>query len=96
MNVTSVQPLIDFKLKLKYDDDVEGIVDLSRLAGKGVFSIWNETGAFEKVFIGDSGQISWSDEIELCPDSLYLKMTGKTPAELFTNLQSNQRELAHA
>ena len=94
-NITAIKPLVDFKLRLTYDDGVEGVVDLSYLKERGVFKIWNQPGLFEKVYIGKSGQISWSDEIDLCPDALYLKIIGKKPEEVFENLKLNQ-EHAHA
>ncbi|MFN8457660.1 MAG: DUF2442 domain-containing protein [Anaerolineae bacterium] len=82
-----VKPLPNYKLWVKYSDGVEGEVDLSHLAGKGVFALWNDYTAFEQVYIGSSGEIAWSDEVDICPDSTYMKITGKTPEELFPNLQ---------
>jgi hypothetical protein len=61
-------------------------VDLSHLVGKGVFALWNNYHAFQQVYIGSSGQIAWSDEIDLCPDAVYLKITGKNPEEVFPGL----------
>jgi hypothetical protein len=82
-----VKALPNYKLWLKYTDGVEGEVDLSHLVGKGVFALWNDYTAFEKVYIGPSGEIAWSEEIDICPDSVYMKITGKTPQQLFPNLQ---------
>ncbi len=64
----------NYKLWLKYADGVEGEVDLSHLAGKGVFSLWDDYAAFEKVYIGNSGQIAWTDEIDICPDTVYMSL----------------------
>ncbi len=69
---------------------VKGEVDLSDLAGEGVFEAWNNQTFFEKVHIGSNREIKWNDEIELCLDSLYLKLTGKTPEELFPRLRHTQ------
>ena len=66
-------------LWLRYDDGVEGEVDLSHLAGRGVFRAWEKPGAFEAVRLGAQRQIAWGDDLDLCPDALYLKLTGKTP-----------------
>jgi hypothetical protein len=68
-------------------------VDLSHLAGKGVFGIWRDRRAFESVRIGSSGELVWSDQVDLCPDALYLKATGKRPEDLFPSLRG---EPAHA
>ena len=86
----AVRPLPGYKLHLRYADGVEGEVDLSALVGKGVFSIWNDPRAFERVRIGSSGEIVWDDEVDLCPHALYMELTGKSPEELFPNLKKAQ------
>lgn len=73
---TSVRPLPGYRLYLCFEDGVEGTVDLSDLAGRGVFEVWNEPGAFERVEIGPHGELAWSDELDVCSDSLYLRLTG--------------------
>jgi len=80
-----VIPLPGFLLHLRYEDGVEGEVDLSPLCGKGVFSLWDEPGAFDGVSIGHHGAIRWSDEVELCPDALYFELTGTSPEDAFPN-----------
>ena len=81
-----VKALTDFKLWLRYSDGVSGTVDLSHLAGKGVFALWNEPQQFARVHIGSLGGIAWNEEVELCPDELYMEITGKSPDELFPSL----------
>jgi len=88
-----VKALPNYKIWVKYSDGVEGEVDLSHLAGKGVFAVWNDYSAFEMVYIGSHGQIAWSDKIDICPDSIYMKITGKSPEELFQILN---KEKLHA
>jgi hypothetical protein len=83
-----VKALPNYKLWVKYADGVEGKVDLSHLIGKGVFSLWNDYSAFEQVYISSSGAIAWTDQIDICPDAVYMKITGRTPEELFPNLQT--------
>ena len=81
-----VKALPDYKLWLRYADGAEGEVDLSEFAGRGVFKLWDDYSAFEGVHLGEQGQIAWSDKIDLCPDALYLRLTGKRPEEVFPNL----------
>lgn len=88
--VVAVKALEDYQLWIKFSDGVEGIVNLSHLVGQGVFDLWNDYEAFQRVSIGPSGELVWGAEIDLCPDALYLKVTGKKPEELFPKL----RELA--
>jgi hypothetical protein len=54
---------------------------------KGVFAAWEDEQEFEKAHIGPSGEISWGEEIEMCPDALYLRITGKRPEDLFPRLR---------
>jgi hypothetical protein len=73
---------------LRYDDGIAGEIDLSGMAGDGVFAAWADAAVFENVSIGPHGEISWSDEIDLCPDALYLELTGKAPEDIFPKLRA--------
>lgn len=84
-----VRALPKYRLYLEFVDGAKGEVDLSDLAGKGVFGRWNDYIFFEQVHIGDHREIKWNDDIELCADSLYLKLTGKSPGDLFPRLRKN-------
>ena len=75
-----------YRIYVEYADGVKGEVDLSHLAGKGVFKVWDDPGVFENVSVGSSGEIKWNDQLDLCPDSIYLRLTGKSPEEVFPNL----------
>jgi uncharacterized protein DUF2442 len=81
-----VKALSDYKIWIRFGDGAEGEVDLSYLAGRGVFSPLQDYRVFQQVHIGPGGEIAWSDEMELCPDSIYLKLTGKAPEDVFPNL----------
>ncbi|MBU4208233.1 MAG: DUF2442 domain-containing protein [Proteobacteria bacterium] len=90
INVTVLQ---NYKVKLEYADGENGIADLSHLVGKGVFILWNDYKAFHNVKIGLSGELLWNDQVDLCPDSLYLQITNKEPEDLFPSLK---RKVAYA
>ena len=83
MKVSEVRPLPGDVLHVRYEDGVEGEVDLSAYIGRGVFAAWNDTAFFETVYMSSHGSIAWSEEIELCRDSVYLKLTGKMSEDLF-------------
>lgn len=85
IRLESVESLGRYKLRLKYNDGTEGEVDLSDFAGRGVFSYWDAE-TFDQVGLDESGAVTWNDEIDLCPDMLYMRLTGKTPEEVFPNL----------
>lgn len=82
-----VQARPHYRVYLEFSDGIKGEVDLSDLAGQGVFQVWSDYKFFEEVHLGDHREIKWNDEIELCADSLYLKLTGKSPEELFPKLR---------
>jgi hypothetical protein len=86
--ITRVEVLRAHRLELTFDDGISGTVDLSDLVGKGVFSCWNDLSVFAQVRIGPSGELVWNEQVDLCPDSLYLKVTGKRPEDLFPALRS--------
>lgn len=90
---TAVKALPGYKLWIRFGDGVEGEADLSNLVGKGVFAVWNDAEEFEKVKLGPGSAITWSDEIELCGDALYLRITGKSPEEAFAG---SKMEAVHA
>ena len=85
--ITHAEVLQAYRLALTFDDGTAGTVDLSSLVGKGVFACWNDPAAFAQVRIGSSGELLWGDQVDLCPDALYLKVTGKQPEEVFPALR---------
>jgi hypothetical protein len=87
MKLIEVIPKENFKLFLQYDDGASGQVDLSRYAGRGVFASWLTPGFFEQVRLAEGGHPEWPGEIDLCPDSLYMQLTGKKPEEVFPTLR---------
>lgn len=85
--VSKVRVLQKYRLELEFDDGASGTVDLSEDVGKGVFALWLEPGAFERVRIGSSGELTWDDKVDLCPTALYLRITGKQPEDIFPKLR---------
>jgi len=85
--ISKVKALEGYRLELEFDDGMSGTVDLAHLVGKGVFALWCDRSAFEQVRVGSSGELAWGDQIDLCPDALYLKVTGKKPEETFPALR---------
>ena len=81
-----------YRIWVRYSDGAEGEIDLSNLVGKGVFAAWNKPGYFERVHIADYGAVAWSDEIDLCPQSLYMDLTGKSVEEVMPGLLTRTRD----
>jgi hypothetical protein len=84
--ILTARPLGGFRVALEFDDDTVATVDLSDLAGRGVFAAWTVPGTFERLAVGSAGELTWTCGVDLCPDALYLRATGKTVSELFPNL----------
>ncbi len=86
----------DYRIWVKFEDGVEGKVDLSNLIERGgLFKEWEDRGFFEKVRVADHDVIKWgnSDFHELCADSLYLTITGISADEYPERAKQN---LIHA
>ncbi len=85
--IIKVKPLEGYQLDITFDDGLSGTVDVSRLVGKGVFVLWEDYDEFRKVQIGSTGELVWSDQVDLCSDALYMNLTGKHPEEVFPSLK---------
>ena len=77
-----------FRLWVRFDDGVEGEVDLSSRAGRGVFKVWDDPGVFESVSITPHRSIRWTEDAELCADAVYLEITGLAVEEIMPGLSA--------
>ena len=77
-----VEPRPGYRIWVEYSDGMAGEIDLSGFLGRGAFTVWNDPGRFEKVRITPHRAIAWDDDIELCPDALYMELTGKSAKEV--------------
>jgi hypothetical protein len=87
MRIMELAPRDGYKLFLRFEDGASGEVDLSSFAGRGVFTAWLEPGFFEQVILSNDGSPEWPGEIDLCPDALYMRLTGKRPEDVFPALR---------
>jgi hypothetical protein len=81
-----VLPRAPYRLWLRYDDGSEGEVDLSHLSDGAAFAAWQDESFFRRAELGPHGEVAWGEAIELCPDALYLRLTGRDAAELMPGL----------
>jgi hypothetical protein len=54
------------------------------------FKAWLEDDVFASVSLGPLGEISWGEAIDLCPDAVYMRLTRKTPEQVFPNLKKTE------
>lgn len=75
--IVEAEPRNDYRLWVRFEDGVEGEVDLSDLVGEGVFERWEDSAEFRKVFVDEeTDTVAWPGDIEVCPDSLYDDLVG--------------------
>ena len=84
-----VEPRDGYKLWVRFDDGVEGEVDLSSRAGRGVFKVWDDPGVFESVSVTPHRTIRWTEDAEICADALYLEITGRDAEEIMPGLSAH-------
>ncbi|HXL58762.1 MAG TPA: DUF2442 domain-containing protein [Chitinophagaceae bacterium] len=77
-NIKHATALRGYKLKVEFEDGVNGIIDLSKWKGKGVFEYWNNEDNFKLFKITADKKIEWGEEIDMDPDAFYLKLVGKS------------------
>ena len=79
---TRVTALPGKRIEVAYPDGVVGVIDLSDSVGQGIFRPLQDEAFFKTVHIGKFGQITWSEDIEICSDAAYLEITATKPSEL--------------
>ena len=77
-----------YRLWVRFDDGVEGEIDLSSRAGRGVFKVWDDPGVFESVTVTPNRTIRWTEDAELCADAVYLEITGQDVEEIMPGLSA--------
>ena len=85
--IVEVRPLDAYRIWLRFSDGAQGEVDLSDLAGRGVFAAWTDPNVFRAVRVEEGGGVEWPGEIDMCPDALYLRLTGKRVEDIFPSLK---------
>ena len=76
-----VEARVGHRIWLRFSDGVEGEVDLSEHTGRCVFEAWCDRAFFESVRVGEGRAICWGDVLDLCPDALYMRVSGLTPEQ---------------
>jgi hypothetical protein len=80
VDVISVRPLVGYKLQLKFEDGVEGVVNVEELVEfTGVFENLVDEQQFSQVNINrELGVICWPNGADLDSDVLYSIVSGQT------------------
>ncbi|WP_170108635.1 DUF2442 domain-containing protein [Spirosoma oryzae] len=67
-----------YVLHVRFSDGLSGMLDLSALAGKGIFKVWDENDLFLRPYISETGSISWNEDVDIDAANAYLKISGIT------------------
>ena len=68
VKIVECKPLENYHIWIRFDDGLEGNVDLNHLLGKGVFEAWNSVDFFNQVHIDPrSNTVCWGEDIDLDP-----------------------------
>lgn len=66
--IVACKPLENYRIWIRFDDGLEGEVDLNHLVGKGVFEAWNSIEFFNQVHVDlKSDTVAWGEDIDLDP-----------------------------
>jgi hypothetical protein len=86
-DVTEMRILDDYKLQLTFDDGKSGVLDCKPFIDKGgVFSKLSDPEFFRSVKINNElGVLTWNDEIDIAPETVYSIATGSPLPEWMEN-----------
>ena len=77
-DVVSVHTLPEYRLRVRFDDGTEGVVDVAQMVEfTGVFEPLREPEFFAKATVNtDLGTVCWPNNADLDSDVLYAKVVG--------------------
>jgi Protein of unknown function (DUF2442) len=86
VRIETVQPLTGYRLKVRFNDGLEGVYPVEPERRGGVFLKLLDANIFNAVTINpDFGCVEWPGGVDLCPDTMHQAMTG---SELEVELHS--------
>ena len=78
IHVTNVETIAPHRLRLRFEDGAEGVVDFSARHWRGVFEPLADPAYFARVQLDEeSGTIVWPNGVDMAPETLYLWATGR-------------------
>ena len=90
-DVEEVEVREGYRIWVRFEDGVCGEVDLSHLAGMGVFKAWLDRSHFENVSV-KHGIVTWKGDIDLDPCQLYMEVSGKALEEIMPGFRPGYRD----
>lgn len=69
--VKEFQILGNYQIWIKFQDELEKVVDFKPFLGKGFTTELLNSDKFEQVFIEDGGGLAWPNGYDFCPNYLH-------------------------
>jgi len=78
-DVTAATYKGEYLIEIAFDDGNQGVVDFSKYVGRGgVFERFKDLAYFRRFTVNeDSGTLSWDDDLDIAPETLYAEATGQ-------------------
>lgn len=81
MKIESVHFVEGYTLHIKFQDGLEGDIDLSDLVSGGIFKVLQNKELFSKAY-SNGYSLAWSEELEIDADTLYFDIKGEEMSQL--------------
>lgn len=79
VRIDTVQPLAGWRLKVRFNDGLEGVYPVEPERRGGVFLKLLDIRVFNAVAVNpDFGCVEWPGGVDLCPDTMHQAMSGST------------------
>ena len=75
--VVKVTPLPHYRLRVEFDDGVEGTIDLTGELDGEVFRSLRDQELFRQVTIDEFGAVCWPNGPDLAPDAMHSELAGE-------------------
>jgi len=84
----------DYRIEITFADGSHGVADLSGyLARGGVFERFRDPAFFRRFQVNEElGVLTWEDEIDLAPETLYAQATGTPLPAWMTEAEAEEGE----
>ena len=77
VRIETVQPLTGYRLKVRFDDGLEGVYPVEPERRGGVFLKLLDAKIFNAVTINpDFGSVEWPGGVDLCPEAMHRTLSG--------------------
>jgi hypothetical protein len=75
--VASVEPMAGYRLRVRFHDEMEGVVDMAGLIASpraGLFAALADADRFNRAFV-HYGAVTWPDDLDIAPHAIHRAIT---------------------